>query len=556
MNSYKRKLIWEFITRNKLFVSFILMNICISNFLNVLLPLSLGEFNEWALHENGTKGRLLKQLGMPIYSLHDFYIFFSTLILLKLILTFLEKYTIGVAGERFSRDIRELLFSKQMYFSFESFNKRPVGKYLLRYSGDLLALQNYISKGIFIYIGDLIFFLATMTTLVLINKKLAVIGFLVFLVGFLLVHLLSQKLKIAAMLRRNQRSANLGFVTSRLNAFYTIKSMNRENPEITSFNNRSRKLYHFSLHYLKINSLVEALLSVFFFIALFFILYQTTLMRHVKPFDITKNEFLLFVMLFLYAQTAFKRILKVNTVWRVGAISFDKLIKLIQLPDEKRLTENTTSTKLNGDLSIKNIFFSYPNYNLIFRGFSTSFKTNSIHILKGPVGSGKSTLFKLIQKIYQPTEGELYLDEIPYADVSPFELRKEITMVGAELPLIGNTIFKAISYSTKIEKQEKAIAMLQKLKLKLADDDIDNLNFKIEDGGKNLSGGERMLLQFARAFLSRKTIILLDEPFNCLDAESIDTIVKELNALKRKRNIIIACTSVPDQLEVDNIVYL
>ncbi len=129
-------------------------------------------------------------------------------------------------------------------------------------------------------------------------------------------------------------------------------------------------------------------------------------------------------------------------------------------------------------------------------------------------------------------------------------------MVSSETPLIGNSIFKAISYSTKIEKQEKAIAMLQKLKLKFAEDDLENLQFKIEDGGKNLSSGQRILLQFARAFLTRKSIILLDEPFNYLDQESIKIIVTELNLLKKKRNIIIATSFIPEMLEVDNIVYI
>lgn len=556
MDRYKKQLIIQFIGRNKLFVATSLIIISVSNFLNVLLPLSLGDFNAWALHEKGTKSRLLKELGFPIHSLAHFYIFFTCLILLKFIFTFLEKYTIGRTGELFSRDIRELLFSKQMYFSFESFNQRPVGKYLLRYSGDLLALQNYISKGILIYLGDLIFFFVTMAVLLYINIKLAFIGLLVFLFGFLLIHIVSRKLKIAAILRRNQRSANLGFVTSRLNAFYTIKSMNRENPEITSFVNRSRKLYQLGLNYLKINSFVQALLSVFFFSALLFILYQTTILREEKPYRISKNDFLIFVMLFLYAQTAFKRIIKVNTIWRVGNISFDKLIKLIQLPDEQRQTEALSQKKIKGDLSLHNIHFSYPNNPPVFNGFSVGFASHAMHVVKGNVGSGKSTLLKLIQKIYEPQEGELRIDEISYAKCSAFEIRKEMTIVSGETPLIGNSVFKAISYNTKLDKRDKALAMLNKLNLKFSDDDSENLNFKLQDGGLNISSGQRMLLQFARAFLTRKSILLLDEPFNHLDQASLDIIVNELNSIKRKRNIIIASAWVPDTLEVDHIVYL
>jgi ABC-type bacteriocin/lantibiotic exporter with double-glycine peptidase domain len=285
-------------------------------------------------------------------------------------------------------------------------------------------------------------------------------------------------------------------------------------------------------------------------------MYQTTMMRDVKPYQITKNQFLLFLMLFLYAQTAFKRILKVNAVWRVGNISFDKLINLIQLPEENREGETLNQKEVKGDITVNNISFSYPNNKAIFNGYSASFSAHSIHIIKGKVGAGKSTLFKLIQKIYEPQTGELCIDKTPFADYSPFALRKLITIVSTETPLIGNNVFKAVSYSTKPEKEEKAIAMLQKLKLQFSEDEQENLHFKIEDGGKNLSSGQRILLQFARAFLTKKLIILLDEPFHYLDQESIETIVRELNVLKKKKTIIIASSIVPDQLEVDNIVYI
>ena len=120
--------------------------------------------------------------------------------------------------------------------------------------------------------------------------------------------------------------------------------------------------------------------------------------------------------------------------------------------------------------------------------------------------------------------------------------------------MLGGTVFKAISYNTSEEKREKAIAMLQRLKIQLSENENDNLDFKLEDGGKNISSGERTMLQFARALLTRKQILLLDEPFRNLDETSVAVMVERLNKLKDKRTIILVSDQVPSCLLVDQII--
>lgn len=115
---------------------------------------------------------------------------------------------------------------------------------------------------------------------------------------------------------------------------------------------------------------------------------------------------------------------------------------------------------------------------------------------------------------------------------------------------------RPISYSRSVEKKEKAMQALAQVNFRVADSDEENLGFKLDDYGKNLSAGQRRQLMFARAFLTRKKIILLDDALDDLDAETKMVIVKRINRLKEKRTIIIAANNLPPEVRVDLVIQL
>lgn len=552
----QQKIISRFFIANKLLIIGTFLSILVSNVLRVIIPLSIGWFYEIAFHEHGPKSRLLQLIPLQISSLRLFFIVLGCLILVKTIVSFAEKFLSGVTGESFSRDLRELTFRQQMHQSLPVNRIRPAGKYLLRYSGDLMAIQRFISKGVLAFVGDLIFLICTFAILFHFHSTMGFIIIAWYAIGAMLIYLISIRLRKAATERRDQRSINLGFISSRMHAFYTIKSFNRENPEEKSFTNRSEKLYKTGVKYLSLNAGVHALVPFVFFSALATVLYYSISLRETKPYGITKGDMLSFILLLLYMQGVLTRLLKVNVIWQMGSISFTKLLTLLQFPTEER-NRDQVSTEINGKIEFKNVCFSYGESNQLIQHASFVILANSITLVKGKSGSGKSTLFKLIQKIYEPTSGEILMDNIPYTQFSPFALRKEITIVSEEAKLLGKTIMKAISYSDTPEKRIKAREILQKLRFRLAKkDNMDLLDFSLEDGAQNLSSGEKLTLQFARALLTRKKIILLDDCFKNIDDTIKNELIEILNKLKNKRTILLISNEVPEGLLVDQIIKL
>ena len=175
----------------------------------------------------------------------------------------------------------------------------------------------------------------------------------------------------------------------------------------------------------------------------------------------------------------------------------------------------------------------------------------SITRISGSQHSGKSTLFKLLLGIYPSSSGIIYLDGIELNTDNVFYFRKNITIVSDEYPLLGKTVFEAVSYSRKEEKREKALKVISDVGLfnDLAPDD--KLDYPLTLAGGNISSVQRRQLLFVRSILTRKKVILLDEPFTGMDANTKRHIVEMLNDLKRKRNIIIVSEEWPDGLLMD-----
>jgi ABC-type bacteriocin/lantibiotic exporter with double-glycine peptidase domain len=228
-----------------------------------------------------------------------------------------------------------------------------------------------------------------------------------------------------------------------------------------------------------------------------------------------------------------KRILRVNATWQQGRISLQQLVAILNYPSELK-SERLQLEKVTGAIRFENVSFNHPDGKPILQHLSFCAEPSSITLIKGRQGSGKSTLLKLIMWIYDPTSGDIFLDAENYKTLSPFLVRKNVTIVSDEMPLLGSTVFQAVSYSRGEGKRSRVMRTLDQLKFSIHGDPETDLDAKIGEHGKNLSSGQQKLLKIARALNTSKKVILLDEPFDDLDASASKNLVGILNSLKRK----------------------
>lgn len=549
----KKKLILDFLKSHPFLFTAVFIAGLLNSISILLIPVFVGKFYQVALHTHSIHGSLISSW---IYRSKEpvlFFVLFFTLIALRSLFIFFQKYLTGYGSEIFSKKLREGLLAKQMVFTMDAHSRKPVGKYLLRYSGDLNAIQRYISHGIITLIIDLLFMVLAFSFLYFLQPQLAMIIIVASPLLFGIIMILNRKLKLLTLKRRNIRSENLSFVTSRLSAMLTIKVFNREKIEEKKFEKNSDKLFNYGIQYYRWLGFIEAILPFTLYLMLGIVMVYVYYIKSVWKIDISATTLIIFLMITINILPVLKRIIRVNTIWQAGDISFQKVLNIFNAPEEKRDGSILLNTHPSS-ISFVDVSYGYENNPLVITDLSFMLQPNTITLLKGPQGSGKSTIFKLMLGLYKPVKGSILIDGINLNSVSPFLLRKKITLVSDELPLLGKTIFESVSYSRKEERREPAENMLRKLNFRLGDARELDLDYRVTEHGSNLSKGQRKLLLITRALLTRKKILLLDEPFSGLDSHARDNFIKQLNKLKEKRTILIADDQEASGLWIDQII--
>ena len=187
----KWQLIAEFIKNNKSLVTIAFASGLCYNIIMLLIPVSLGRFYEFNFGFSSQRLKLLE--SMPFInteSFNEFLVFFIGLVLIRFIFEFINRYVISIIGERFAKNLREQLFEHQLHINTQIYDQKGIGKYLLRYSGDLKSIQNYMTNGLFRFSQDLILILILVVTISYINFNFGFIvaisiGISIFLLFFI-----------------------------------------------------------------------------------------------------------------------------------------------------------------------------------------------------------------------------------------------------------------------------------------------------------------------------------------------------------------------------------
>jgi len=211
---------------------------------------------------------------------------------------------------------------------------------------------------------------------------------------------------------------------------------------------------------------------------------------------------------------------------------------------------------IEGNFEFKKVTFGY-NENLVLKDMSFNIKSGETIGLVGKSGSGKTTIFNLLCKLYKINSGEILIDDVNINDLDEKSIRGNITII-SQNPYIFNM---SIKDNLKLVKNQVTEEEIKKAcKLACLDDYIESLPNKYDtvvgEGGVNLSGGQRQRLAIARALIQNTKIILFDEATSALDNETQSKIQKAIDNLKGKYTIIIIAHRLSTIVNCDNIFIL
>ena len=222
-------------------------------------------------------------------------------------------------------------------------------------------------------------------------------------------------------------------------------------------------------------------------------------------------------------------------------IALKNIDEIMDMKREKHGTGLLSRPNLSGDIEFKNVYFSYKNQNLeTLKNINLTIKEGEKVAILGKIGSGKSTLTKLILNLYSPTKGSVLIDKTDVRQISAADLRHAIGVVPQEAFLFMGTVKDNITISEQFVTDEELIVAS---KLAGVHDFLGKheagYDLIVGERGEGLSGGERQAITLARALISNPSILIMDEPTNSMDKQTENNFIKKMEQIKNDKTLII-----------------
>lgn len=217
-------------------------------------------------------------------------------------------------------------------------------------------------------------------------------------------------------------------------------------------------------------------------------------------------------------------------------------MKILEDSNEKELLTGTQKPTITGEISFKNVAFSYPQRKdvTVLNDINLEIKENQTIAFVGSSGAGKSTIASLLLHYYSVTGGSIQFNGIDIKDIEIEHLRSHIAIVPQEVILFAGTIKENILFGRLEATDEEIIeAAKQANSWEFISKFPDGLETQVGDRGIQLSGGQKQRIAIARALLKDPTILILDEATSALDSESEKLVQDALNKLMTGRTSVV-----------------
>ncbi|MFX1340762.1 MAG: ABC transporter ATP-binding protein, partial [Promethearchaeota archaeon] len=229
----------------------------------------------------------------------------------------------------------------------------------------------------------------------------------------------------------------------------------------------------------------------------------------------------------------------VFAVVRMAITSSERLLNFMN--QETDIDENPEGTEklIDGSIKFENVSFSYDKGSLVLKNISFEIKPGQTVAIVGTTGSGKTTLTKLISRLYDVDEGKILIDDVDVRDYALESLRSQISYIEQDVFLFSTTVFENIAFGRVSSIEEVEMAAKQAQAHQFISEFPNGYNSEVGERGVQLSGGERQRIAIARAFLTDPRILILDDSTSAIDSDTEDKIQRAIHNILQDRTTII-----------------
>ena len=482
-------------------------------------------------------------------------------VIIRLILTAIQGYTVQRIGQQITADIRNDLFDRVTSLAVRFFDRTPVGKLITRLTNDVEALGDVFTTGAIGIISDLFSILVMIYYMFTLQWQIALMLLVMLIPVAALVIYFQQQYRRANYRGREELSLLNSMVQENVVGINVVQLFRREKYNAELFRTvRDRYIEEIdqtNFH----DSAVSATLEWISLVAIAGVLWWGGLMVLDKSLDFgTLAAFI------LYAQKLFeplRQFAEKFTSIQSGFTAVERISDILNEPIEIKDIEDTQSLALThikgaaqGEIRFEHVWFAYKDDDYVIRDLDFTIKPGEKIALVGPTGAGKSSIIRLLCRLYEPTRGRILVDGVDIKKIAQAELRRYLGVILQDGFLFAGDVRENITLGEEYTEAEILYAAKSTNVDRFISELPQGYDTQLRERGSNLSAGQKQLIAFARSVIRNPRVLVLDEATASLDVGTEALVQDALDRLIVDRTAIIIAHRLSTIRNVDRIFVL
>ncbi|MBL4732626.1 MAG: ATP-binding cassette domain-containing protein [Rhizobiaceae bacterium] len=488
--------------------------------------------------------------------------YFSMLVVITAVLALASScryYFVIWLGERVVSDIRSDVFAHVTRLSADFFDTAQTGEIISRLTADTTQIKSAVGATTSMALRNTLLGIGALIMMVYSAPGLSLI-----VIGAIPVIVLPI-IAFGRAVRRRSRSAQdtladaTAYASESISAVRTMQAFSNEELVRGRFSQAVEHAFEAARLAIRTRALLTAMAIFLIFSSVVAVMWFGA--QDVLAGKMTAGALGQFLLYAVFAAGALGALSEVWGELSQAAGAAERIAELLIEEPTIRAPENPKllASPLQGEIAFEKVSFAYPTRTdmPVLDELSQSIRPGETVAIVGSSGAGKSTIFSLLLRFYDPDSGKITLDGTDIRELDPMELRKSIGFVPQETIIFAASAYENIAYGNPAASREAVMAAAQAANAHEFIEQLSNgYETELGERGVMLSGGQRQRLAIARAILKDAPILLLDEATSALDAESEKLVQDALDKLMDKRTTLIIAHRLATILKADRILVM
>ncbi|MFD0909615.1 ABC transporter ATP-binding protein [Ruegeria arenilitoris] len=476
------------------------------------------------------------------------------LFLVKALASYVQSVFLARAGNRIIAEQQEKLYKKLLRRGVDFFSKSESSDLLMRVTRGAGAARTLVDVIVTTFVRDALTLVGLIFVMVYQQPVLSALFFIVGPVALLSVRYLLKSVRAIMQSELRSVSEIIRVLQETSSGIKIIKVFALEDRMTERMTAAVRSVEKRSNEIAKLQSIASPMMEFLAGVAVAGVLVVSTMgIAGTEP--PTAGQLMSFITALLMAYEPAKRLSRMRVTIESTLVPIEMMFELLDQEDPMRESPQPQELRSGpGEVRLRNVTFGYSGGMPVINGMNLTFEAGKTTALVGQSGGGKSTIFGLIMRFYDPDQGYVEIDGQNLQDVSFASLRRKISYVGQDTFLFSATVMENLRYARPDATEDE---IRDAAKAAHAHDFIMSLpkgyNTEVGENGAFLSGGQKQRLAIARAILRKAEILLLDEATSALDAESEALVKQALDKLTENVTTIVIAHRLSTVLEADKI---